>query len=51
MNHMQPAYVEAPWDGYKQSGFGRELGPWGLEECLKTKQVFINLDEAPIALY
>jgi len=29
VNHMQPTYVEAPWGGYKQSGFGRELGPWG----------------------
>src|ERR1700732_3875013 len=27
VNHMQPTYVEAPWGGYKQSGFGRELGP------------------------
>src|ERR1700731_3279801 len=30
VNHMQPTYVEAPWGGYKQSGFGRELGPWGI---------------------
>jgi betaine-aldehyde dehydrogenase len=51
VNHMQPTYVEAPWGGYKQSGFGRELGPWGLEGYLETKQVFVNLDEAPIAWY
>jgi betaine-aldehyde dehydrogenase len=51
VNHMQPTYVEAPWGGYKQSGFGRELGPWGLEEYLETKQVFINLDENPIGWY
>ena len=51
VNHMQPTYVEAPWGGYKQSGFGRELGPWGMEEYLETKQVFVNLDEAPIAWY
>jgi len=51
VNHMQPTYVEAPWGGYKQSGFGRELGPWGLEEYLETKQVFVNLDEAPINWY
>src|SRR5437763_6748924 len=50
-NHIQPPYVEAPWGGYKQSGFGRELGPWGLEEYLETKQVFVNLDETPIAWY
>jgi betaine-aldehyde dehydrogenase len=48
---MQPTYVEAPWGGYKQSGFGRELGPWGIEEYLETKQVYINLNEAPIAWY
>jgi betaine-aldehyde dehydrogenase len=51
VNHMQPTYVEAPWGGYKQSGFGRELGPWGLEEYLETKQVFVNLDETPIGWY
>ncbi|HET7209450.1 MAG TPA: aldehyde dehydrogenase family protein [Terriglobales bacterium] len=51
VNHMQPAYVEAPWGGYKQSGFGRELGPWGIEEYLETKQVYINLNEQPIGWY
>src|SRR5467141_587764 len=51
VNHMQPTYVEAPWGGYKQSGFGRELGPWGMEEYLETKQVYVNLDEAPIGWY
>jgi len=51
VNHMQPTYVEAPWGGYKQSGFGRELGPWGIEEYLETKQVHINLNENPIGWY
>jgi betaine-aldehyde dehydrogenase len=51
VNHMQPTYVEAPWGGYKQSGFGRELGPWGIEEYLETKQVHINLSETPIGWY
>ncbi|MCI0404063.1 MAG: aldehyde dehydrogenase family protein [Acidobacteria bacterium] len=51
VNHMQPTYVEAPWGGYKQSGFGRELGPWGIEEYLETKQVFVNLNEQPIGWY
>jgi betaine-aldehyde dehydrogenase len=51
VNHMQPTYVEAPWGGYKQSGFGRELGPWGMEDYLETKQVHINLSESPIAWY
>jgi len=51
VNHMQPTYVEAPWGGFKQSGFGRELGPWGIEEYLETKQVHINLSEQPIGWY
>jgi betaine-aldehyde dehydrogenase len=48
VNHMQPTYVEAPWGGYKQSGFGRELGTFGVEEYLQVKQVFINLSEEPV---
>ena len=51
VNHMQPTYVEAPWGGYKQSGIGRELGTWGVEEYLNVKQVFINLSEQPIGWY
>jgi betaine-aldehyde dehydrogenase len=51
VNHMQPTFVEAPWGGYKASGFGRELGHWAVEEYLETKQVFINLDEKPIGWY
>src|SRR5437867_5136741 len=51
VNHMQPTYVEAPWGGYKQSGIGRELGKWGVEEYLNVKQVYINLNEEPINWY
>ncbi len=51
VNHMQPTYVEAPWGGYKQSGFGRELGRWGVDEYLQTKQVYINLDEQPVGWF
>ncbi|MEO6124244.1 MAG: aldehyde dehydrogenase family protein [Ilumatobacteraceae bacterium] len=31
----------APFGGYKQSGFGREGGRWGIEEFLQQKNVFI----------
>jgi len=48
VNSMQPTYVEAPWGGYKQSGIGRELGTFGVEEYLQVKHVFINLSEDPI---
>jgi betaine-aldehyde dehydrogenase len=51
VNHMQPTYVEAPWGGYKQSGIGRELGTWGVEEYLNVKQVYINLNEQPIGWF
>jgi len=51
VNHMQPTYVEAPWGGYKMSGIGRELGPWGAEEYMQIKQVHINLSEQPIGWY
>ncbi len=33
----------APFGGIKQSGFGREGGPEGIEEYLETKYVAINL--------
>jgi betaine-aldehyde dehydrogenase len=51
LNTYHPTYNEAPWGGYKQSGFGRELGPYGLEQYLETKQINLNLSEAPIAWY
>jgi betaine-aldehyde dehydrogenase len=45
VNCSQPTFVQAPWGGYKQSGIGRELGPWGLENYLETKQVSTWVDE------
>jgi len=39
LNCSQPAFVQAPWGGVKQSGFGRDLGRWGLDEGLVVKQV------------
>ncbi|MCF6327025.1 MAG: aldehyde dehydrogenase family protein [Devosiaceae bacterium] len=39
INCSQPTFVEAPWGGYKKSGIGRELGKWGLENYLETKQI------------
>jgi betaine-aldehyde dehydrogenase len=51
VNHMQPTFVEAPWGGYKQSGIGRELGKYGIETYLQTKQVHINLNPNPIGWF
>jgi betaine-aldehyde dehydrogenase len=51
INTYHPTFNEMPWGGYKQSGWGRELGLYGIEGYLETKQININLDEAPINWY
>ena len=35
LNAYHPTYNEAPWGGYKQSGFGREGGRAGIEEFVR----------------
>jgi acyl-CoA reductase-like NAD-dependent aldehyde dehydrogenase len=43
VNDSQPAPTESMWGGYKESGVGRELGPWGIESYLEEKQLYIKL--------
>lgn len=43
INDSQPAPSESLWGGYKQSGIGRELGPYALDAYLETKQIYVNL--------
>ncbi|PSR35141.1 MAG: betaine-aldehyde dehydrogenase [Sulfobacillus benefaciens] len=43
INDSQPAPSEAPWGGYKQSGFGRELGKPGLEEFMESKHLYLRI--------
>ncbi len=51
INTYHPTFNELPWGGYKQSGNGRELGLYGIEEYLEVKQVNVNLDEGPLGWY
>ncbi|MFD1708255.1 aldehyde dehydrogenase family protein [Siminovitchia sediminis] len=48
INTYHPTFVEAPWGGYKQSGIGRSLGTYGLEEFQEIKQININLNVGPV---
>jgi acyl-CoA reductase-like NAD-dependent aldehyde dehydrogenase len=45
INDSQPAPSESMWGGFKQSGIGRELGPYGLDAFLESKQIYINLEQ------
>lgn len=47
INTYHPTFNEAPWGGYKQSGIGRDLGTYGFEEYLETKQINISLKVEP----
>jgi betaine-aldehyde dehydrogenase len=51
VNCSQPTFIEAPWGGYKQSGIGRELGKWGLDNYLETKQITRYDSEEPWGWY
>ncbi|KIZ01547.1 hypothetical protein MNEG_6416 [Monoraphidium neglectum] len=47
VNCSQPCFCQAPWGGIKNSGFGRELGEWGLENYLSVKQVTTYVSPNP----
>ena len=47
INDFHPYLPQAEWGGFKQSGFGRELGPSGLAEYREAKHIYQNLRPEP----
>ncbi|MER5755803.1 aldehyde dehydrogenase family protein [Streptomyces sp. NPDC002088] len=47
INDYHPYVPQAEWGGFKQSGFGRELGPSGLAEYRETKHIWRNTAPTP----
>ena len=43
INSPQMIFVETSWGGFKASGIGRELGPWGLSGYLEVKHTTTRL--------
>lgn len=48
VNGYHSTFNECPWGGYKQSGWGRELGTYGLHAYTEVKQININMEPEPI---
>jgi betaine-aldehyde dehydrogenase len=51
INAYHPTYCEAPWGGYKQSGIGRDLGTYGMDEYTEVKQINMNLEPGPVGWF
>ncbi|MEJ7628099.1 MAG: aldehyde dehydrogenase family protein [Nocardioidaceae bacterium] len=47
INDYHPYVPQAEWGGYKQSGFGRELGALGIAEYRETKHIWHNVRPEP----
>lgn len=53
VNTYRAVAVQAPFGGFKESGFGRERSEWALDEFLAPKNVMIdysNLERDPFAI-
>ncbi len=51
VNDFNVYFAQAPWGGYKQSGFGRELGKTGLEEYTELKHIYQNHAPEPLGWF
>lgn len=51
INKYHSVNNQLPWGGYKQSGYGRDLGKNSLQEYLETKTIQMNLDQQPLNFY
>jgi aldehyde dehydrogenase (NAD+) len=45
VNEYGPILPDAPYGGFKQSGFGKDLGLEALEHYQRQKSVYVNLDD------
>ena len=47
INSPQVIFPQSAWGGFKSSGIGRELGPWGLHAYLGVKHVTVRNGDSP----
>lgn len=47
INSPQVIFPQSAWGGFKSSGIGRELGPWGLHAYLGVKHVTLRNGDSP----
>ncbi|MEH7356593.1 aldehyde dehydrogenase family protein [Neobacillus drentensis] len=51
VNCYHVATIQAPWGGYKQSGIGRGLGIFGLDEFSEIKQINVSYKAHPVGWF
>jgi betaine-aldehyde dehydrogenase len=51
INNYHSTFNECPFGGYKQSGWGRECGTYGLDAYTELKQINLNMDPSPVSWF